>query len=142
MAVQFRNVEGSPSDPVTSWPYEGLVAVLEDGLVADWQPVITEIRRAPWGDVARAVEHFCTYCDDRPLATLFSLIVVRARERTEAAEKAAVAGRVREAIARSGLTAADFALRVGTSASRLSTYAAGRVMPSAAMLVRIESAAE
>ena len=42
------------------------------------------------------------------------------------------------AIERSGLTAAQFAEVAGTSASRLSTYATGRVTPSAAMLVRIE----
>jgi len=36
-------------------------------------------------------------------------------------------------------SAAAFATQVGTSASRLSTYATGRVTPSAAMLVRIEA---
>ena len=57
-------------------------------------------------------------------------------------ERADVARRVREAIDRSGLTASDFALQVGTSASRLSTYASGRVMPSASMLLRIDRATE
>jgi transcriptional regulator with XRE-family HTH domain len=45
---------------------------------------------------------------------------------------------VRHAIESSGLTAADFAASIGTSASRLSTYANGKVIPSAAMLLRIE----
>jgi transcriptional regulator with XRE-family HTH domain len=48
-----------------------------------------------------------------------------------------VAAEIRRAVARSGLTRAEFASRVGTSASRLSTYATGRVSPSATLMVRI-----
>ena len=67
-SLRFRHVDASPTDDVTTWPYEAIVT----------------------------------------------------------------------AITRSGLTAAQFADLVGTSASRLSTDATGRVTPSAAMLVRIE----
>lgn len=49
-----------------------------------------------------------------------------------------MAQRVRDAVTASGMSAAAFAAEVGTSASRLSTYATGRVTPSAAMLLRIE----
>jgi transcriptional regulator with XRE-family HTH domain len=52
-----------------------------------------------------------------------------------------VAAKVRAAIAKSGLTSAQFAELIGTSASRLSTYGTGAVVPSAQMLVRIESVA-
>ena len=41
-------------------------------------------------------------------------------------------------MAPSGLTSARCAEMVGTSAPRLSTYASGKVRPSAAMLLRIE----
>ncbi|MFZ4669221.1 MAG: helix-turn-helix domain-containing protein [Microthrixaceae bacterium] len=71
-------------------------------------------------------------------STLFRLAVEAARFDAGAQERAEVATRVRSAIDRSSLTAAQFAALVGTSASRLSTYATGRVTPSAAMLVRIE----
>ncbi len=47
---------------------------------------------------------------------------------------------MRAAVERSGLTNAQFAELIGTSASRLSTYLSGQVTPSAAMLVRIEQA--
>ena len=47
---------------------------------------------------------------------------------------------MRAAVERSGLTNADFASLIGTSASRLSTYLSGKVTPSAALLVRIERA--
>jgi transcriptional regulator with XRE-family HTH domain len=40
-------------------------------------------------------------------------------------------------MAASGLSRAEFAARIGTSPSRLSTYATGKVVPSAAMLVRM-----
>lgn len=49
-----------------------------------------------------------------------------------------VARRIRDAIALSGLSQKEFANLMGTSASRLSTYASGKVCPSAAFLVRAE----
>jgi transcriptional regulator with XRE-family HTH domain len=44
---------------------------------------------------------------------------------------------VRSTIALSGLNMTEFASRIGTSASRLSTYATGKVTPSAALMLRI-----
>ena len=52
------------------------------------------------------------------------------------------AERVRQPVERSGLTQRDFAEVVGTSPSLLSTYASGKVTPSAAMLVRMERMSE
>lgn len=138
MITHFRNVDGSPDDPVATWPYEGLVQVIERGLVADWQPVIREVRRDPWGRTARRVESYLGYAEPSATTRLFTLILERARSDAEAAERAEVAERVRAAIAASGLTAAAFADAIGTSPSRLSTYAGGRVVPSAALLVRME----
>lgn len=142
-ALRFRNVDASPSDDVTTWPYEAIVTAIERGLVPDWQPLFAEIRRSPWGPVARRVEQHLdaprTDGDDRDAAsTLFRLAIEAARADADARERAEVAARVRAAITRSGLTAAQFAALVGTSASRLSTYATGRVTPSAAMLLRME----
>jgi transcriptional regulator with XRE-family HTH domain len=44
---------------------------------------------------------------------------------------------VRGVITRSGLSKAQFAARIGTSPSRLSTYLNGKVTPSAALMVRM-----
>ncbi len=52
-------------------------------------------------------------------------------------EREQVAREVRALISSSGLTAAEFAARLGTSASRLSTYSSGKVSPSAALMVRM-----
>jgi hypothetical protein len=138
VTVSFRNVDADPSDPVGTWPYEALVAAIERGLVPDWQPILAEIRRSPWGRTARRVERFLGYRERDGVSTLFRLAIDRARHDTEQAEREAVAGRVRAALSRSGLTASELASLVGTSASRFSTYSTGRVVPSAAMLHRIE----
>lgn len=49
----------------------------------------------------------------------------------DATDRAAVAAEMRDAVRRSGITQAAFARRLGTSASRLSTYVTGAVVPSA-----------
>jgi len=141
MGVTFRNVDASPTDDVRTWPYEALVTVIDRGLVRDWQPVFAAIRRSPWGPVARRVERYLSYREPDGVGTLFELAIDRARAETDRADRAEVAARVRAAVDRSGLTKAEFAQRVGTSASRLSTYLNGKVTPSAAMLLRVERAA-
>jgi hypothetical protein len=138
MPVEFRNVDASPTDDVRTWPYEALVTVIDRGLVPDWQPVFAEVRRSPWGWVARRVERYLAYREPDGVSELFSLAIAQARADAERDDRREAAGRVREAVARSGLTNARFAEMVGTSASRLSTYASGKVTPSAAMLLRIE----
>ncbi|HSO24354.1 MAG TPA: helix-turn-helix transcriptional regulator [Chondromyces sp.] len=141
MPVAFRNVDASPTDDVRTWPYEALVAVIDRGLVQDWQPIFVELRRSPWGKVARRVEHYLSYREPDGVSTLFALAIERSRIDADSADRAEVAARVREAVAGSGLTNSRFARLVGTSASRLSTYLSGQVTPSAAMLLRIERAA-
>lgn len=138
MPVVFRNVDASPTDDVRTWPYEALVTVIDRGLVGDWKPIFVELRRAPWGKVARRVEEYLSYRERDGVSTLFRLAVEHARSDAEDSERAEVAARVRDAVVGSALTNGEFARLVGTSASRLSTYLSGKVTPSAAMLVRIE----
>ena len=137
MALNFRNVNASPSDPVVTWPYEALVSAIEQGLVNDWRPIFDELKADPWGPVSRKIERYLDYAPRDGVTVLFRLAIDRARDNAEAHERALVAGRVRGAITASGLTAAQFAERIGTSASRLSTYARGSVTPSAHMFMRI-----
>lgn len=142
MSLAFRNVEAQPTDDVGTWPYEALVTAMDRGLVPDWQPIFAEIRHSPWGATARRVEGYLEYRDPDGVGALFRLAIDHARAAMEARERSEVATRVRSAIARSGCTAEALARLVGTSPSRLSTYACGRVVPSATLLVRIEAAAE
>ena len=136
--LAFRNVDADPGDAVDTWPYEALVTAIDRGLVPDWQPIFAEIRRSPWGRTARRVEQYLEYREPDGVGTLFRLAIDRARDEADRAERAEVAARVRASIERSGLTAGAFAQLIGTSSSRLSTYAHGKVVPSAALLVRIE----
>jgi hypothetical protein len=141
MPVTFRNVDATPTDDVRTWPYEALVTVIDRGLVQDWQPIFAELRRFPWGKVARRVERCLPYREPDGASALFALAIERARSEAEHADRAEVASRTRRAVSSSGLTNAEFARLVGTSAPRLSTYCSGKVTPSAAMLVRIERTA-
>lgn len=137
MALQFRNVDASPTDPVETWPYEALVTAIERGLVPDWQPIFADVKVNPWGPVSRKIERYLEYAPRSGVTTLFHLAIERARAKCEERERAEVAAQVRNAITVSGLTSAQFAERIGTSASRLSTYATGSVCPSAHMHRRI-----
>lgn len=140
-AVVFRNVEASADDPVETWPFEAVVAALERGDLPQWRRLVEAVRERPWGRVARYVEQAVEVA--RPFGTgpLMREVVVRARAAAEASERAQVAAQVRDLVARSGRTQAQLAADVGTSASRMSTYATGAVTPSAAMMVRIRRAA-
>jgi hypothetical protein len=140
VSLRFRNVDADPADPVETWPYEALATAIERGSARDWARISATIRADPWGRVARAVETYLGYADRSGATELLRRAIDRSRTDADAADRTAVAARVRELIVRSGLTAAQFASRIGTSASRLSTYRSGRVMPSAALLLRMERA--
>jgi len=139
--VGFRNVEGSPHQPVEEWPYEALVATIERGTLNDWLPIIRAIGAAPWGVVARQVEEYLEYASPYGVGPLLRRTIDKARAEREGDERREVAARARAAVERSGLSRAEFARAIGTSRSRLSTYCSGSVVPSAALLVRMERVA-
>lgn len=141
MSAAFRNVEGTAELPVARWPYEAIVATIERGTLTDWLPILQAIRAEPWGPVARQVEDYLGYAAPYGVGPLLRRAIDRARDERERAERDEVAERVRAAVTRSGLGRADFARAIGTSRSRLSTYCTGTVMPSAALMVRIERTA-
>ncbi len=138
----FRNVDASPEDPVEEWPLEAIQTALERGSLKHWRRLGTAIRVQPWGPVARDVEEVLTYSRPYGVAKVMERVIDEARHDAEAAERATVATEVRQLIERSGLSRAEFASRIGTSPSRLSTYATGKVTPSAALLVRMRSIVE
>lgn len=138
MSVDFRNVDVDPGSPVDAWPYEAIVTVIERGTISDWILLTRAIDDDPWGPVARQVEEYLSYEEPYGVGPLLARSVERARRQAEESERREVAQRVSALIARSGLTTAELASRVGTSRSRLSTYRTGRVVPSATMLCRLE----
>jgi DNA-binding transcriptional regulator YiaG len=141
MALAFRNLTITPDAPVSQWPTEAVQAALERGDLADWHRLVAEIGTDPWGRTARQVEEVLSHSRPYGVAEAIELALSRARERAEASERAAVAAEIREAVRRSGLSRAEFASQIGTSASRLSTYASGKVTPSATLMLRIRRTA-
>jgi len=135
--LAFRNVDASPEDPVSEWPLEAIQTALERSGLSHWRRLANAIQRQPWGPVARQVEEVLTYSRPYGVAPLMERVIAKAREETEAAERKAVAAEVDRLVRASGLSRAEFASRIGTSPSRLSTYATGKVTPSAALLVRM-----
>ncbi|MGH3427173.1 MAG: XRE family transcriptional regulator [Mycobacteriales bacterium] len=135
--LAFRNVDASPDDPASNWPLEAIQTALERGGLSHWRRLAEEIRAQPWGPPARRVEEVLRYSRPYGVAEAMERVISLAREAAEASERKAVAAEVDLLVRKSGLARAEFASRIGTSASRLSTYVTGRVTPSAAMLVRM-----
>jgi Helix-turn-helix domain len=135
----FRNVQATPHDPVTAWGFEGLLAAIERGSMKLWDRIAAEVRLQPYGKVARLLEdEVIDAVSSAGERELFRRILMRSRHRWEQDAKLEVANRLRTLLARSGLNQRDFATRLGTSASRLSTYLNGKVTPGADLLVRAE----
>ena len=141
MPLAFRNLDITPDAPVSSWPTEAVQAALERGDLEQWRRIVTEVKRDPWGRTARRLEEVLSYSRPYGIADVMDVVLARARRRVEDREREQVAAEVREAIARSGLSRSEFASRIGTSPSRLSTYATGKVTPSATMMLRMRKVA-
>jgi len=89
------------------------------------------------GRTARTLEEVLSYSRPYGVAEAMEAVIARARARAEQSERETVTAELRRAAERSGLTRAELASRLGTSASRLSTYVSGRVVPSATFMVRL-----
>ena len=139
--LRFRNVDAEPSDPVATWPYEGLVAAIERGSLSDWRRVAAELRREPWGKIAASLDDYLGYGEETGVTALMQHALARARAAAHEEAVREVASQVRALVDISGLSRAEFAARAGTSASRLSTYCTGKVTPSAALMVRFQQVA-
>jgi DNA-binding transcriptional regulator YiaG len=139
--LKFRNVNVSPDDPVEAWPFEGILAAVERGTLPDWRRLATAIREDPWGPVAQQVLEAVEL--SRPYGTtqLLEGVVDRARQLAADCERIEVATEVKSLVGESGLSQQDFAERIGTSRSRLSTYMSGKVVPAASLLVRMRRVA-
>jgi DNA-binding transcriptional regulator YiaG len=136
-ALKFRNLNASPDDPVETWPFEGILAAVERGTLPDWRRLAKVIRSDPWGPVAQQVLEAVRLARPYGTAELLEGMVEQARKLAVESERGEAAAEVRRLVNDSGLSQRDFADRIGTSRSRLSTYMSGKVMPSASLMVRI-----
>jgi DNA-binding transcriptional regulator YiaG len=140
-ALKFRNLTVSPDDPVETWPFEGIIAAVERGTLPDWRRLAKVIKSDPWGPVAQQVLEAIHLSHPYGTAELLEGVIGSARQMAIESERQEVASEVKRLAGRSGLSQQEFADRIGTSRSRLSTYMSGRVMPSAALMVRMRRVA-
>jgi len=140
-ALKFRNIDASPDDPVETWPFEGILAAIERGTLPDWRRLATAIRADPWGPVAHQVLEAIHFSHPYGTTELLEGVVTHARKLATESERADVASEVQALVARSGMSKQNFAERIGTSRSRLSTYISGKVVPSATLMVRMRRVA-
>lgn len=139
--LTFRNVDVSPADSVEAWPVEAIQTALERGSLKHWRRLAAAIQAQPWGPIARDVEEVLTYSRPYGVAETMERVIQLARQNAALVERTAVADEVKRLIEASCLSRLEFASWIGTSPSRLSTYATGKVVPSAALLVRMRSVA-
>ena len=121
---------------------EDLLEAFGSGDVPLWRRLVAAALAEPWA--GRADQHLALLDQQqrpREFASVRALAEM-ARRIAEEDERRAVADHIRTTIAGTGLTQREFATLVGTSPSRLSTYVTGRVIPSAAMLLRINRMAK
>ncbi|MGQ0715763.1 MAG: helix-turn-helix domain-containing protein [Pseudonocardiales bacterium] len=142
MTLSFRNIDVSADDPVEDWPTEAVLTALERGGLSHWRRLAAAKRADPWGVVARRVEEALTLSEAYGVDELMADAIAGARAQAAQSERVAVAAEITRLVTGSGLSRAEFAARIGTSPSRLCTYLAGTVTPSAAMLIRMRRVSE
>jgi DNA-binding transcriptional regulator YiaG len=93
--------------------------------------------RTTLGDRSREESKRFSYSRPYGIAFAMERAISLVRKEAEAEERRSVAAEVDRLVRESGLSRSEFASQIGTSASRLSTYATGRVTPSAALMLRM-----
>ena len=139
--LRFRNLTVSPGIPVQAWPFEGILTAIERGTLPDWIRLADAIAADPWGPVTEQVQQAVRILQPYGTGQLMRMVIDDARSEAIRRDRGAVADEIRSLVNRSGLSNRDFARRIGTSASRFSTYLSGTVTPSAALLVRMRRVA-
>lgn len=121
---------------------EQLLDLLEHGNARRWRAALLPLIESPWGPYGQHIVRLTQDADLPAIATVLEECRKVYQERQEQRERDAIAREIRRLVAISGLTQRQFSSQIGTSPSRLSTYVNGRVIPSAAMLLRIRRVAQ
>jgi DNA-binding transcriptional regulator YiaG len=143
-AAAFRlllvGIDSTRPDPIPSTA-QHFRAVVEQHGVNGWRGLLANVPAHPWGPAVAQLEALAAEAD-LPDALLAIQECSRIyRKRMEDDERLAVAREIRRLVRKSGCTQRMFATYVGTSASRMSTYVNGIVVPSSTMLLRMQKMA-
>ena len=120
---------------------EQLMDLIHHGNARRWRAALLPLIESPWGPYGEHIVRLAKDAGHDAIAELLQECRKVFRTRQEQRERDAIAREIRRLVAISGLTQRQFAAQIGTSPSRLSTYVNGRVIPSAAMLLRIRRVA-
>lgn len=119
-----------------------LLDLVHHGNARRWRAALLPLIESPWGPYGEHVVKLCKEADLAAVGDVLQECRKVYQHRQEQRERDAIAREIRRLVAISGLTQRQFASQIGTSPSRLSTYVNGRVVPSAAMLLRIRRVAQ
>lgn len=114
---------------------------VDHGSLAEWRGLLGVLVRCPWGPDATGLVAIAGRSERPHVMVEMMAVVARCRECYKDREREQVANEIRNLVASSGLSQREFAARIGTSPSRLSSYVSGTVTPSAAVVVRIQRVA-
>ncbi len=133
---------GNGDRPVEHWPTTAIKSALQTGDISVWQRIVVAIKRDPFGRTARQVEEVLAGTPDEGISKALTEVLSRARRHLEADERAEAARRIRALFDRSGLSAQEFASRIGVPASDLARYLDGRVSPPVSLVIRMQRLAD
>jgi DNA-binding transcriptional regulator YiaG len=136
-----RHVNLDPAAPLARWPAEAIETLLDRGALSDWRHLAREIRRDPWGRVARIVETIACWEEHYGVDALMRRVIADARASIERDGRERYAEQIRAWRAQTGMSLREFARAAGTSASRLSAYEHAKVAPTTDVLGRLEHVA-
>ncbi|MCG8154573.1 helix-turn-helix domain-containing protein, partial [Pimelobacter simplex] len=113
-----------------------LVTLLEQGSLVEWRRHLQRLATSPWGPYAESISELADAADRPAIHTVLAWCRAWGHDR----EREQIARHVQHLVAVSGVSQRQFAARIGTSPSRLSSYIRGSVTPSAALFLRIQRA--
>lgn len=131
--LKFRNIKATPADPIDTWGVEGILAALERGTINHWSRIIAAAKSNP--KVERELLQATKECQNQAVVRWIGW------QLEPDSPEIRVAKRLQHLRLQARLSQRDFAEKLGTSPSRLSTYLAGKVMPSADFMYRAEQVA-
>lgn len=134
-----------PEEPGRAAPLrtvDDIGQVLFHGTARTWRAHLRPVMDTPWGPAGDRIVELARQAGGDVVAAALEECRTVYQERQEQREREAIAQEIRRLVALSGVSQRAFAAYIGTSPSRLSTYVNGRVVPSAALLLRIRHAAQ
>lgn len=139
-SVEFRNVEVEDDREPEAWPFEAILTAVERGSLADWSRLAAAVRLRPFGWCAQALDTIVSWGENPGLDALFESVIDECRADFDRRTCERFGELVRRARESHGLSLRELAPRIGTSASRLSSYERGTVAPSIALIGRLDDA--